>query len=700
MPNFIIIINNSIVLILAYFLIEQNSSFQYFRTNYLMNSLSFLSFCTVLFFYFRFKHTKKINFFILSCAIVVNSLFYYTKISYSILLPIYIVFFVICILIKSDVKRFNFYMNKLEKLSRAIDSDPSNERNYFNCAYIYYKLKGVQYAVEYLSKALEINPKYKEAYNIRDNAYVIIRVEAVKRIEDESVIIYLSQMDNSPIVRRAAVEKLKDQKILSEIARNDPDTLVQKIAAEKTGDKLLINEVNKIIINTAKNDKNNKVRAEVLKKIDDESVIIHMAQKDNSPIVRRTAVEKLKDQDILSEIARNDPDTFVQKIAAEKTGDKILINEVNKILINTAKNDENFKVRAEAVKTIDDESIIIYLAQKDNSPVVRRTAVEKLNNQNILSEIVLNDDDVVVRIEAVEKIINNQLISEIARKDSNRIVREFAAEKTGDELLIRTMIEEGIDNRHFFFDFQNNNSKYLDVGNALSIDDIDEGVVNSIPTVLMECANFSMAVGRTNNLIIKIPTPRTFEVFDYTYNAKIKYPDLLGPDNMEIDFKKLISFKDFNKFLGYSRYGKILVHFLLVFKLQYERLKEISLQSIPNTKFIIAKQRDNNLKIAILQEKVKGITLWDMFDHNHKILKEQYKYHLNEITLQIYPFLNSQYIDYNAKNFIYDNEVNRLYYVGSTPPTFYDNKTNLKSRSKIIKFFSNLKIDPFYPILV
>jgi len=64
---------------------------------------------------------------------------------------------------------------------------------------------------------------------------------------------------------------------------------------------------------------------------------------------------------------------------------------------------------------------------------VREAAIEKLTDQNVLIDIAKNDEDYNVRTAAIEKITDQNVIIDVAKTDKNDKVRTAARNKISDE---------------------------------------------------------------------------------------------------------------------------------------------------------------------------------------------------------------------------------------------------------------------------
>lgn len=59
------------------------------------------------------------------------------------------------------------------------------------------------------------------------------RLEAVKELDDQEILIDLAQNDSDSDVRAAAVKKVNDKSVLISISENDPDLDVREAAVKR-----------------------------------------------------------------------------------------------------------------------------------------------------------------------------------------------------------------------------------------------------------------------------------------------------------------------------------------------------------------------------------------------------------------------------------------------------------------------------------
>lgn len=182
-----------------------------------------------------------------------------------------------------------------------------------------------------------------------------VRLEAVKELDDQEILIELAKSDNSKYVRREAVKKVTDQNALCDIAKCDDDKVVRKNAANR------ITEPNLLLELTKSRDSSIKFDA-IYKFID------CLAEQDN--------------QDELIKIARNDENYAMRDYATEKITDQNALMELYK-------NHSSESVRKRALDNITDQKILLELYNENP----RTEIIEKINDQEVLEDIALNSDN-------------------------------------------------------------------------------------------------------------------------------------------------------------------------------------------------------------------------------------------------------------------------------------------------------------------
>ena len=145
-------------------------------------------------------------------------------------------------------------------------------------------------------------------------------------------------------------------------------------------------------------------------------------------------------------------------------------------------------------------------------------------------------------------------------------------------------------------------------------------------------------------------------------------------------------------------YGDKNTHWLLIHKLQFERLQKLARTSIPDARFVFLSRKrfllSPAIRPALLQERVYGTSLWDMIDHegiaaigghSQSFVKEEFRSYLRDIAEQLAPFAEprtANHINWYIPNFIFNPESRILFYIDMKPSNIFGrwrNEQNLRN---------------------
>ena len=174
------------------------------------------------------------------------------------------------------------------------------------------------------------------------------RVEAIKNINDQNVLIDLAKHDTKNVIRFAAFKKITDQSVLAEIANTDEDNYIRQMA---------------------------------VRSLSDQDILVEFATKEKSSYVRLAAVEKVSDQSILLEIIKTDQNEEI----CQKTLEKLVLDEEKRIDI--AKNCKVAAIRGQLIDEINDEQTLMEIVKTDSDWVIRAGAFNKIKDRTLLLDI-------------------------------------------------------------------------------------------------------------------------------------------------------------------------------------------------------------------------------------------------------------------------------------------------------------------------
>ncbi len=316
-----------------------------------------------------------------------------------------------------------------------------------------------------------------------------IRLEAVKKLGDEEILINIAQNDSEYTVRREAVKKINDQSALKIIAKNDSDYGVCEEAVKKINDESFLLYMIKTSEYWSVREASAKRISEInpqltrdpdeIENITDEEILIKIAESDINPTCRSNAIKKINNEKVLINVAKNDSDIYVRCDAIENPNLsnvnvlKEIFNESSELdmksewniqysiiknpnfnnqssLIKFIKNNRNANDCAKAIEKITHEKTLIDIAlhglNVDLPYIVRARAASNpnLKNQATLNKLANDTDSYVVcalvsnpnlSIQTLEKIANDSSSGCTARaKDRLKELSKSSTENTMDNI--------------------------------------------------------------------------------------------------------------------------------------------------------------------------------------------------------------------------------------------------------------------------
>jgi hypothetical protein len=212
-------------------------------------------------------------------------------------------------------------------------------------------------------------------------------------------------------------------------------------------------------------------------------------------------------------------------------------------------------------------------------------------------------------------------------------------------------------------------------------------------------SNFFYKIAEFDNIYLKQPPIKIFWKFEDFLISGETIPEVVQARKSYLyQFSELSKIWKLND--NYPQ-DNPLSYFSIVIMMYYQRLLEVSPEAIPDARFIFQKKTlfsgtlFNNWPL-VLQKKVSGIQLWDMLETNAfghvqglPQIKAEWQYYIPEISKRLQPFMESRDIDYNPKNFIYNKNENKLYYVGLMPIIFANIQNNINNKNAMNLRFMN-----------
>lgn len=207
-----------------------------------------------------------------------------------------------------------------------------------------------------------------------------------------------------------------------------------------------------------------------------------------------------------------------------------------------------------------------------------------------------------------------------------------------------------------------------------------------------------------DDTFIKLASHHGFEEYEkYVVRETVDDDAIRGNESLEkFAHLQMLEVK-YPEFHGCSDdYGKMKTHWLLLHKLQYNRLKKNTGIAIPEARFVFFSKRrfvvSPSIHPGFVQKRVPGICLWDMIDHevvladseHDSFVREKYKRFLPQIAAQLSPLVNSpwsNHINWFIKNFIFDTHSGTLYYVDMKPSNIFGKWRNDRNLTNIQRDF-------------
>jgi len=227
----------------------------------------------------------------------------------------------------------------------------------------------------------------------------------------------------------------------------------------------------------------------------------------------------------------------------------------------------------------------------------------------------------------------------------------------------------------------------------LSIDRIQDGGCYRLAAGTPATNNLFFDIARVDGVFVKLPsTTGRADFASYITHARSSAEDVRPLEPAEqLDRLNLTA-------AHYPAFGSILArhvdlaHMLVVFKLQYDRIRENSAVAVPDTRFALLTSGRLLLsqRVAVFQERIQGTTLWEMFDFDAELVRSEWEPHLRSISAQLTPVVDSplaSHIDWNIQNFVFRPADSRLFYVDVKPTLLVGRTANERNRRGVRDYF-------------
>jgi len=210
-----------------------------------------------------------------------------------------------------------------------------------------------------------------------------------------------------------------------------------------------------------------------------------------------------------------------------------------------------------------------------------------------------------------------------------------------------------------------------------------DGAVYELPKLkFRDTVNVFSAIALTDSLVFKKPREAWFRGFRRHIRQGERSPFAVrfaSAEEMNIN-TLLAKFPEFGD--AYEQNVEH-AHFLMAHKLQYERIRGADCIRIPPSRFILVKEHSfwfqKGLLPVIVQEKVPGTPLIEMFDEAAQCIRPQWIRFLSKINSVLKSLIGSSlcnHFNWYIGNFLYDRVNNVLYYVDPKPSCIFGKPEN------------------------
>jgi hypothetical protein len=269
-----------------------------------------------------------------------------------------------------------------------------------------------------------------------DDSITSVSIKAMERIDDVNFLIDVCLNNPFSHIRLATLNRIIDEsllleenlaKLLESVALNDPNDFIVKSAVENS---CFNNQ--KALAGIARSGHDEEIRNIAVSKITDEETLSDFALNDSNVFTRRKAIlnPNLSDFDVLREAIRNDDDEFNRYWACEKITDK---DYLIKLIF-----DESFYPRLEDLShnsNLDCEDYFKGIYESSDDEYTRLACVNVIRDESFLDDVVLNESDDKIRLEAIKNkgFSNQAILKDLIFSESNPKILFCAVSKISDE---------------------------------------------------------------------------------------------------------------------------------------------------------------------------------------------------------------------------------------------------------------------------
>jgi len=229
----------------------------------------------------------------------------------------------------------------------------------------------------------------------------------------------------------------------------------------------------------------------------------------------------------------------------------------------------------------------------------------------------------------------------------------------------------------------------------LTFNEIDIFSLNIIPKCKRIKSNIYLDVKEKNDYFVKFINKKNIIWFTLASEVKdlklqttmfpgqepVRYPNE-NEDFANIDII-LNNNPDITNIANEFYIHKCEIFLIINMRTTYNILKNAFGEHIPDAKFCIVQEKRlfQKPRIAVVQKKIEGVRLWDLFYFN----PQEFEKNRPIISELISKYMDNEHIDYNIKNFILTPD-NQLFYVDSKPSYTGTKRTNEHNKKSIMEY--------------
>ena len=231
---------------------------------------------------------------------------------------------------------------------------------------------------------------------------------------------------------------------------------------------------------------------------------------------------------------------------------------------------------------------------------------------------------------------------------------------------------------------------------STSISSLTDGETYELSGLEFSTPNVFTSLAFTHNLAVKLPTAAWIEDFRrYVTRGELGAsvnPNVRLASEGERNINQLLD--KFPEFQSLHSHRPGIAHFLMVHKLQYQRLRSGANIRIPQSSFGVAKQTRllflKRFTPMVIQERVSGTPLLEMYDAENDNIRSQWLPFLPKINPILRDLIESdlgEHLNWFIRNFLYDTEGNVLFYVDPKPTCLFAKRGNDRNIQSLKEIF-------------